>query len=320
MTMFAQPIEPLHPPSAAERATHVHAVRGRTAANNGHDGAHDPASVLDRPIGELLKQVRALTPEQIEAVLVHQRDKGLRFGEAAVALELVSSDDVLWALSQQFHYPYARSDRQTLSQELPVARDPFSAQAEVFRRIRSQLSMRLQAIGRPAALAVLSADHGDGKSYFAANLAVAFGQLGGKALLIDADLRNPRQHEIFGLTVGAGLSSVLSGRTGEILQKVPALPGLSVLPVGTVPPNPLELVERPAFGVRIRDLVGKFDQVLVYTPAASHSADAAVIAARCGASVVLARGGISRVSALVDLLAQLKHTATPVLGALINEA
>lgn len=315
--MSVQPLEPPHAPPSGERLTAVHPARPRVAANNGHD--RGSSAIHDRPIGELLRTVRSLTPEQIDAVLAHQRDKGLRFGEAAVAMELVSSDDVLWALSQQFHYPYSREDRQTLSLELPMARDPFSEQAEVFRRIRSQLSMRLQAIGRPAALAVVSPDHGDGKSYFAANLAVAFGQLGGKALLIDADLRNPRQHEIFGLDVSAGLSSVLSGRTGEILQKVPALPGLSVLPVGTLPPNPLELVERPAFGLLVHELIGKFDHVIVDTPPAGQSADAGVIAARCGACVVLARGGVSRVAALATLIGQLRDTSTPVLGALINE-
>jgi len=317
MTLSAQPLESPHGP--ADRPSPVHPLRGRTAANNGPDAQGDTAAVHDRPIGELLRQVHPLTQEQIDAVLGHQRDKGVRFGEAAVALGLVSSDDVLWALSQQFHYPYSRTDRETLSPELPVAREPFSAQAEVFRGIRSQLSMRLQAIGRPTALAVLSADRGDGKSYFAANLAVAFGQLSGRTLLIDADMRNPRQHEIFGLKVHAGLSSVLSGRTGEILQKVHTLPGLSVLPVGTLPPNPLELAERPAFGLLMRELVGKFDHVIVDTPAAGLSADAAVIAARCGAGVVLARSGVSRVATLASLLAQLRDTSTPVLGALINE-
>jgi chain length determinant protein tyrosine kinase EpsG len=318
MTMSAQPRESSPAQPSIERPSAVHSLRGR-AANNGHDAATDDTGVHDRPIGDLLSAGCGLTAEQIEAVLRHQSERGLRFGEAAVALNLVSSDDVVWALSQQFHYPYSRSDRDKLSPELPVARDPFSEQAEVFRRIRAQLSMRLQAIGRPAALAVLSPDHGDGKSYFAANLAVAFGQLGGKALLVDADLRNARQHEIFGLQAHAGLSSVLSGRTGEILQKVPALPGLSVLPAGTLPPNPLELVERPAFGLLIRELAGKFDHVIVDTPAACHSADAAVIASRCGAGVVLARGGVSRLAALAQLLAQLRDTATPVLGALVNE-
>lgn len=274
---------------------------------------HDPR------IGELLRAVRSLSASQIDSILAYQREKRLPFGQAAVELDLASADDVLWALSQQFHYPYARENRDALSTELPVAREPFSAHAEVFRRIRSQLLSRLQMLDRRAALAVVSPQHGDGKSYFAANLAVAFGQLGSKTLLIDADLRHPRQHQIFGIDVKAGLSSVLSGRSGEILHTVPALPGLSLLPVGALPPNPLELVERPAFALLLKELTAKFDHVVVDTPAADSGADAAVIAARCGAAVVLARGGKSPVSALDALVSRMRGNSTEVLGALINE-
>jgi protein-tyrosine kinase len=61
----------------------------------------------DKSIGELIGKTNHLTPEQVQQVLTYQKDTGLRFGEAAVALGLVSNDDVLFALSQQFHYPYS---------------------------------------------------------------------------------------------------------------------------------------------------------------------------------------------------------------------
>ena len=73
------------------------------------------------------------------------------------------------------------------------------------------------------------------------------------------------------------------------MQQVPGVPGLFLLPVGVTPPNPLELVERPAFGLLMRELTSKFDHVVVDTPAAEYGADAAVIAARCGAALVVAR-------------------------------
>ena len=83
-------------------------------------------------------------------------------------------------------------------------------------------------------------------------MAVALSQLGGRTLLIDADLRSPRQHEIFKVNNHSGLSSILSGRSeGNVLRQVEEFPSLFVMPVGVVPPNPLELLQRPAFGLRI---------------------------------------------------------------------
>src|SRR5438445_5777886 len=63
--------------------------------------------VADMSIGTFLRRVRRLSEAQVDEIVAHQRRHGLRFGEAAVALKLASNDDVLWALSQQFHYPYA---------------------------------------------------------------------------------------------------------------------------------------------------------------------------------------------------------------------
>ena len=286
------------------------------AANRGAGG--------ERSIGEIISQANNLSPEQIEQVLAYQRDKGVRFGEAAVALGLVSSDDVLWARAQQFHYPYSQdSNKGLLHSDLVVANRPFTDQAEAFRTMRSHLIMKMYSDpSQPRqALAVLSPDSGDGKSYFAANLAVAFSQLSGRTLLIDADMRNPRQQEIFGLQdKSSGLSSILSGRaTSNVIHHIPQLPSLYVLPVGITPPNPIELVERPAFGLLVRELMTKFDRVIVDTPAASLGADGAVIAAKCGAAVILARRDHSRVTTLQNIVHTISMGNTRIIGSIINE-
>ena len=236
----------------------------------------------ERSLGEILAELRNLSAEQVEKVLAEQRRSGVRFGEAAVALGLVSKEDVLFALAQQFHYPYTPEEKRGINAELVTLNEPFGPRAEHFRALRSQLTMRLNVEGEPRrALAVISPDAGDGKTYCAANLAVTLAQLGGRTLLVDADMRGPRVHEVFGLPNRAGLSSILSGRAdSQVIQQVPGVPSLFILPVGTTPPNPLELVERPAFGLLMRELATKFDHVVVDTPAAVHGADAMVIAAR----------------------------------------
>ncbi|MES2089695.1 MAG: polysaccharide biosynthesis tyrosine autokinase, partial [Pseudomonadota bacterium] len=254
-----------------------------------------------RSIGEIISEANSLSTEQIEQILAYQRENGVRFGEAAVALGLANTDDVLWALAQQFHYPYASEGKTNLDAELIVAGRPFSEQAEAFRSIRSHIIMKLYSDEGPrAALAILSPNSGDGKTFFAANLAVAFSQLPGRTLLIDADMRAPRLHEIFNLSGrGDGLSSILSGRAAsKVIQSVKELPNLFVLPVGPKPPNPLELLERPAMGLLLRELKTKFDRVIVDTPAAAHGTDGPVIAAKCGAALIIARQNQTRVSDL----------------------
>src|SRR6185369_6493043 len=279
-------------------------------------------SLHDRSIGDILRELKCLSAEQLVEVSRYQHEKGVRFGEAAIALGLASDRDVLYALSQQFHYPYsAEEDLRTFSDELIVARQPFSQQAEVFRAIRSRLMMTVfNGNGPRSALAVVSPDSGDGKTYFCANLASVLSQMGGRTLLVDADLRGPRQHALFGIENGSGLSGLLSGRAeANVIQQVRELPSLYVLPVGNVPPNPLELFERPAFGLLVRELMSKFDHVVVDTPAAVYGADASVIASKCGAALVLARRGTSRVGALQDLVGTLSESQAKVAGVIMNE-
>ena len=292
--------------------------------------AHAPAdtatldagpAVADRSIGSIIAETRHLTADQVEKVLQHQRAKGIRFGEAAIALGYASADDVLFALSQQFHYPYAAEGQRKANPELVALNQPFGVQAESFRAIRSQIMMRLFNEGQErCALAVVSPDSGDGKSFFSANLAITLAQLGGRTLLVDADMRGPRQHQVFGIPNNAGLSGILSGRAeAKVIQQVPGVPSLFVLPVGITPPNPLELVERPAFGLLIRELLAKFDHVVVDTPAAQYGSDCAVIAARCGAALVIARQHKSRVARLEELVSNLAETPAKLAGVIFNE-
>lgn len=271
-------------------------------------------------IGDLIREVRDLDDEEMARIVAYQRQHGLRFGEAAVALRLATSEEVLWALSRQYSYSYAPGLGDAAVAELVTARYPFGDDAEAFRELRSQLLMGVLGAGSRRALAVLSPHVGDGKTYIAANLAVAFSQLGGRTLLVDADMRTPRQHRLFGIEPEHGLSGLLSGRyDGDAIQPVQGLPGLFLMPVGPTPPNPLELLQRPAFGLMIQELLTKFDHLIVDTPAALHGADARVIAAKAGAALVVGREGQSRMDAMRALLKSLEKTPAAVAGVVMNE-
>ncbi len=276
--------------------------------------------VKDAALGEIFRETRRLNADQIEQILAYQRETGLLFGEAAVALKLVDGSDVLWALSRQFHYPYALDGRKQFDAELITATTPFSSVSETFRSIRSQLIRRSEQDTQRRALAVVSADPGDGKSFVAANLAIAFSQLGRRTLLIDADMRSPRLHKVFGIDGSRGLSSILAGRvSARVLAPVTDLPSLFVLPVGVAPPNPLELLESPAFGLLIQELLGKFDHVIIDSPAAVSGADAGVIAARSGAFLAVARQGRTAMASISELVHSLRDATTQSFGFILNE-
>ena len=284
-------------------------------------GAEGVADAPERTLGEIIRDTRNLSADQVEKILAYQQAKGLRFGEAAIALGYVNADDVLTALAQQFNYPYATPERREISPELVALNEPFTPQAEAFRGLRSQIVMRTAVEGESrCAIAVISPARKDGKTYVAANLAVVLAQLGGRTLLVDADLRDPRQHLVFGLNDGAGLSRILLGRTGDsVLQQITSVPNLYVLAAGAPPPNPLELLERPAFALLMREMAAKFDHVIIDTPAAEFGSDAAVIAARCGSALIVARKHRSRLDALQALTGSLAGSTVKLVGVVTNE-
>jgi chain length determinant protein tyrosine kinase EpsG len=280
-----------------------------------------PSREAAQPIGALLVEAGALAPDNVPRILDYQKKAGLLFGEAGVAMGLLEEEDVKRALAVQFGHAYVAPDA-GLGPELVAAMDPDSDAVEHLRVLRSQLMLRwFENDARQAALAVVSAGSGEGRSYIAANLAVLFSQLGKRTLLIDADLRNPRQHEIFGLTGRTGLSTVLSGRAGwEAVHEIRSLPGLWVLPAGAVPPNPQELLSRPGFARLIQALRASYDVILIDTPSGTAWADAGTIAARAGAALMVACRDATSVPRLAHLADDLRQFGVTIVGAVLNAA
>jgi protein-tyrosine kinase len=137
---------------------------------------------------------------------------------------------------------------------------------------------------------------------------------------VDADLRGPRLHEVFGVDNNSGLSGLLSGRRGDsVIKSVKGISNLFVLPVGIQPPNPLELIEGAAFGLLLHELLNKFDHVVVDTPAAEFGADSLVAAARCGVALIVARKNSVRVDDLKALVQALSASTAKVAGVVMNE-
>lgn len=280
-----------------------------------------PVARSDRTIGAILLEEGKLTAREVDRVLERQRQDKVRFGEAAVRMGLISADDVRFALAKQYDMPHFTPSLEGPSRELVAAFAPFHPRTEEIRALRTQLLIRWYnpEQGRKA-LVVASPEPGEGRSYVAANLGIVFSQLGARTLLVDADLRTPRQHRIFGLPEGQGLSSMLAGR-GEHTPTfpVPGMGRLSVLPAGPLPPNPQELLSRPVFNAFLKDVTSIYDVVIIDTPPARHYADAQSVTYRAGDALVVARKNHTPVASTSKTIRELAGTGARVVGTVVNE-
>ena len=271
----------------------------------------------DSSIGSLLLASGKITPESAERVLRMQKELGIRFGEAAQRLGLVTDADIQQVLARQFDYPYLQQGEGKYSDKLIAAYQPFSPQVETLRAIRSQLMLRWMALGRKS-LVVAGVNDGDGASLFAANLAVVFSQLGEQTLLVDANLRNPSQHEVFGLDGRQGLSDILAGRAErDVIARIESFVDLSVLGAGTLPPNPQELLSRPAFSALRTELESSYDVVLYDSAAFSLGSDALALAARTGGVLLVARKNHPPVADINAMTEQMLHSGAQVIGSVL---
>lgn len=278
-----------------------------------------PASMIrgDSSIGGLLLEAGKLTPENAERVLRMQKELGIRFGEAAQRLGLITEADINQVLARQFDYPYLLQGESKYSPKLVAAFQPFSPQVEVLRAIRSQLMLRWFARGRKS-LVVLGIDSDDGASLFAANLAVVFSQLGENTLLVDGNLRTPSQQDIFNLPGRQGLSDVLAGRAStDLIAKVESFVSLSVLSAGTLPPNPQELLSRTSFGSLNSKLESQFDVVLYDVAPFAVGSDAQAIASKVGGVLLVARKNHTQMAQVAAMSEQMQNSGAEVVGAVL---
>ena len=275
-----------------------------------------------RFIGEILVEAGYLDAAAAERIAQAQRQNGLSFGDAAVKLKLLSRADIEFALAQQFEYPYLHATNESVSPSVVLAFRPSDPFAEQMRSLRTQLVMQRAANpSMPSSFAIVSAQSGEGRSLVAANLAVAFSQMGERTLLIDADMRGASQHKLFNLSSRNGLSNMLLGRAGpECIAKVPHFFDLSVLTAGSVPPNPQELLTRARMTTILAEAAKTFDVVVVDTPAAAQFADAQIIASRTGGALLVTRAAKTNAKILNRVLTGFKDCGTNLVGTVLNQA
>jgi protein-tyrosine kinase len=276
-------------------------------------------SQVDARLGELLHEDGTLTEQDIKEILAVQRDCGERFGEVASRLGLVREQDLRRALARQAIFPLVVPGESDLSPLIVAAYQPNSERAEELRTVRSKLVLRWLDRGKKT-LAVIEANPNNGCNVLAANLAVTFAQLGERTLLIDANLRAPVQHTLFGLKPKFGLVDFIRGRDNleNSITEVPDFSCLSVMCAGARPPNPQEMLGRVSFGYLMESAPTKYDVVILDTPPFLQCADAQIVAARARGAVIATKRHDARLADVLRVKAQLESHEVVLLGAVID--
>ncbi|MBD3376111.1 polysaccharide biosynthesis tyrosine autokinase [candidate division KSB1 bacterium] len=206
-----------------------------------------------------------------------------------------------------------------LSERLVTHLKPRSPISEAYRTLRTNLLFSSPDKHKQT-LMVTSSGPKEGKSTTVSNLAITFAQMGNKTLLIDADMRRPVLHKLFGLEKNVGLTNILVGRAtlDETAKQMDDLPNLHILNCGVIPPNPAELLGSE----NMRDLLdyakSQYNIILIDTPPVIAVTDAAVLASSVDGCLLLIRSGQTVHDAARHAYEQLNKVNASILGAVLN--
>lgn len=201
---------------------------------------------------------------------------------------------------------------------LVLAHWPYHPRSEQIRMLRTELLLRHEASDSANITAVLSPCAAEGRSQLAAELAIAFAQLGRPTLLVDADLRHPQQHVLFNVDNTRGLAHALAREEVPRYQTVKGLPSLFLLTAGAPPANPLELLSDRCFESLVGDWRQHFQFVVLDTPPVSRYADGLAVATIVGRVLSLSRARRTPYRETRDMMRRLGATQSRILGAVIN--
>lgn len=209
-------------------------------------------------------------------------------------------------------------DPSAIQKPLIVQDDPHSVRAEAFRTLRTNLQF-LDAGPGAKSFVVTSSIPSEGKTTTAANLAIALADSGAQVVLIDADLRRPKVASYMGIEGAVGLTDVLINRAelSDALQPW-GRGNLVVLPAGTIPPNPSELLGSRAMSSLLRSLESEFDIVLLDLPPLLPVTDAALVSKLTTGALLVVAAGRTHKGELLGAIRALENVGANVAGVILT--
>lgn len=205
------------------------------------------------------------------------------------------------------------------NRKLMAFTNPKSRVSEQFRALRTNIHFS-SLDGEIRSLAVTSASHAEGKSTTASNLAIVFAQEGKRVLFIDADMRKPTMHDTFKINNARGLSNVLARQIAlKVAIQSAGIENLDLLPCGSIPPNPAELLSSHSMDLLFEQALDTYDLLIFDTPPVLSVTDSVILANKCeGTILVVNSGKTEREHALKAKEAITASSKTRLLGVVIN--
>jgi protein-tyrosine kinase len=232
-------------------------------------------------------------------------------------------------LSRLFFSDKSRIHTNPLHKKLFAFFQSDSQQAEALRSLRSELLLRYFFAKTPAAdstsdkslaLALVGVDEAEETAVTASNLAISFAQLGMSTLLIDANLRQPQIHSLFGIgKAEVGLSDRLSGNLFALPLSTPEVASLSIMPAGTKVTRPQELLSIQDYTTHIQRLTEEFAVTLINTAPMNLDSDAQLVAAHCGTALLVVREHRSRFKDVERMSKRLKNCGVHIVGTVLQQ-
>jgi receptor protein-tyrosine kinase len=294
----------------------------------------------EQAIRDALIERFALSADTVERISDIARDEGIEFAEAAVRDGVVTAVDVaevlqsldapalgeqpeiietaLRKLSGSRSLAVPRKGHATAGPQITLAHDAHNPRGEKIRALRTQLLLLSSQSRNATSLALLSAGPGEGRSLLAAELAVAFSQLGKATLLVDADLRHPTQHLLFNAHTAFGLARMLAFGESAELFSVERLPYLTLLLAGPLVSNASELLSGERAEQLMYDWSRRYEFVIIDTPPLMRYADGLMLATLAGQVIMVSRANMTPRRDIKEILRRLEGTRSSIIGAVIN--
>ena len=213
-----------------------------------------------------------------------------------------------------------------MKKELIAHKDPKSPVSEIFRTLRTNI--QFMNTNKPLkTLLVTSTLPGEGKSWVASNLSVAFAQAGKRVILIDADMRKGRIYNIFGVLPRPGLSNYLSGvsengynreNLGEFLRET-EVPNLYVMPAGNIPPNPSELLITPQMVNLLEQLKQECDLIIIDGTPSKLVTDAVILSRIVDSTIIVTAHNQTKKDDLQKVIRGIKNVGGNIAGIVYNK-